>query len=134
MKKIVDTSVWIEYFKNQGVVAAAMDKDLLAGSIYMVGPVTSELLQGANTEKDFRSLKSSIGGVPFIETNLSDWKLSGEISFKLRKRGITIPITDCLIAAIAFNHDAMVMTLDRHFRHIPDLKLIDTGVESDKLR
>ncbi len=129
MKKIVDTSVWVEYFKNQAVVAASMDKDLLAGSIYMVGPVISELLQGAQAEKDFRALISSIDGVPFIESNLSDWKLAGEISFKLRKRGITIPITDCVIAAIALNNDAMVMTLDRHFRHIPGLKLI--GIESE---
>ncbi len=125
MKTIVDTSVWIEYFKNQETLSTSMDKELLAGNIYMAGPVISELLQGAKTEKDFRTLKSSIDGVPFLETRLSDWKLAGELSFKLRKKGITIPITDCLIGAIALNNDAAVMTLDRHFMHIPDLKLKD---------
>ena len=109
MKKIVDTSVWIEYFKNQDVLAAAIDKDLLAGSIYMVGPVISELLQGANKEKDFRSLKSSIGGVPFIETNLSDWKIAGELSISRTEKGIMIPTTDFLIAAIATKNNAMVI-------------------------
>jgi len=125
MKTIVDTSVWIEYFKNQAALSASIDKELLAGNIYMVGPVISELLQGAKTDKDYEALNKSIDGVPFIGTNLSDWKMAGELSFSLRKKGITIPITDCLIAAIALNNDAMVMTLDHHFVHIPDLKLKD---------
>lgn len=123
MKTIVDTSVWIEYFKNQGTLSASLDKDLLAGNIYMVGPVISELLQGAMTEKDFQVLKSSIDGVPFLETSFSDWVLAGELSFKLRKKGVTIPITDCLIGAIALNNSAAVMTLDRHFNHLTDLNL-----------
>ena len=123
MKTIVDTSVWIEYFKNQGTLAASIDKDLLAGNIYMAGPVISELLQGAKTEKDFRALKNSIDGVPSIETRLSDWQLAGELGFKLRKKGVTIPITDCLIGAIALNNDAAVMTFDRHFDHLPNVKL-----------
>lgn len=123
MKTIVDTSIWIEYFKNDGNLSASMDKELLAGNIYMTGPVISELLQGAKTEKDFQALKSNIDGVPFIETTLSDWIFAGEVSFKLRKKGRTIPITDCLIAAIAINNDATVMTLDRHFQYISDVKL-----------
>lgn len=125
MKTIVDTSVWIDYFKNQGDLPASMDKELPAGNIYMTGPVISELLQGAKTEKDFLALSSSIDGVPFIETNLADWKMAGKLSFTLRKNGITIPVTDCLIAAIAINHPAVVMTLDQHFVHIPDLELKD---------
>ncbi len=125
MKTIVDTSVWIEYFRNQGALSASMDKELLAGNFYMAGPVISELLQGAKTEKDFHALKSSIDGVPFFNTSLADWKLAGELSFKLRKKGITIPITDCLIAAVALNNDAGVMTLDQHFKYFQGLRLID---------
>ena len=125
MKILVDTSVWIEYFKDQGALSAFIDKELLAENIYMAGPVISELLQGAKTENDLRALVSSIDGVPFIEARLSDWKLAGELSFRSRKKGITIPITDCLIGAIALNNDAAVMSLDQHFIHIPDLKLKD---------
>ena len=123
MKTIIDTSVWIEYFKNRDTLAASIDKELLAGNICMAGPVISELLQGAKTEKDFRALKSSIDGVPSLETRLSDWLLAGELAFKLRKNGVTIPITDCLIGAIALNNGAAVMTFDRDFVHLPNLKL-----------
>lgn len=123
MKIIVDTSVWIEYLKNRPVLAEALDQHLLAGNIFTVGPVIAELLQGAKTEKDNRELKNSIEGLPFVEACLEDWKLAGGISFKLRRKGVTVPITDCVIAAVAIHRNASVMSYDRHFSHIPNLKL-----------
>ena len=123
MKVIVDTSVWIEYLKNRPSVTELIDRYLLTGKAYTVGPVIAELLQGAKTEEDYKTLNSNIGGLPFIETNLDDWILAGKLSFKLRKRGITIPITDCIIAALAINHNAALMSFDRHFQSIPDLRL-----------
>ncbi len=123
MKIIVDTSVWIEYLKNKPTLAEKLDRQLLAGDIFTVGPVVAELLQSAKTEKDYRMVKSSIDGLPFIETNFENWVLAGGISYKLRRKGITIPITDCVIAALAIHNNASVMTYDRHFANIPNLKL-----------
>jgi tRNA(fMet)-specific endonuclease VapC len=123
MKIIVDTSVWIEYLKNKPTLAEILDRQLLAGDIFTVGPVIAELLQGAKTEKDYRMLKNSIDGLPFIETSFENWALAGDISYKLRQKGITIPITDCVIAAVAIYNNASVMTYDRHFANIPNLKL-----------
>jgi len=123
MKIIVDTSIWIEYLKNKRNIAPELDEGLLAGSIYMVGPVISELLQGAKTEKDYQALSSTIDGVPFINAEYADWQLAGELSFKMKKKGLTIAITECLIAAIAINNGAVVYTLDRDFQSIPDVSL-----------
>jgi tRNA(fMet)-specific endonuclease VapC len=123
MKIIVDTSVWIEYLKNKPTLAEKLDRQLLAGDIFTVGPVIAELLQGAKTEKDYRMLKNSIDGLPFIETSFENWALAGDISYKLRRKGITIPITDCIIAAVAIHNNASVMTYDQHFTNIPNLKL-----------
>jgi len=78
-----------------------------------INPVIAELLQGARTEKDYRALKNSIDGLPFIETTFEDWKLAGEISYKLRRKGVALPITDCVIAAVAIHQNASVMTYDR---------------------
>lgn len=123
MKIIVDTSVWIEYLKNKPHVAESLDQQLLGGNIFTVGPVVAELLQGARTEKDYRLLKNSIDGLSFVETGVEDWINAGSISFKLRRKGVIIPITDCLIAAVAIRQNASVMTYDRHFENIPNLKL-----------
>jgi len=123
MKIIVDTSVWIEYLKNRPSVTEKLDQLLLAGTIVTVGPVIAEILQGAKTEKDYRLLEKNIGGLPLIETKVEDWIKAGKISYELRKRGITIPLTDCLIAAVAIHQNASVMTYDRHFENIPNLQL-----------
>ncbi len=125
MKIIVDTSVWIEYLKNRSPIAENLDHLLLAGNIFTVGPVVSELLQGAKTEKDYQLLKNSIDGLPFIETTFENWTLAGEISYKLRRKGMTLPITACVIAAVAIQQSASVMTYDQRFANIPNLKLED---------
>ena len=122
---IVDSSVWIEYLKNRPSVTEKLDQLLLAGTIVTVGPVIAEILQGAKTEKDYRLLENNLGGLPLIETKVEDWIKAGKISYELRKRGITIPLTDCLIAAVAIHQNASVMTYDRHFESIPDLKHIN---------
>jgi predicted nucleic acid-binding protein len=124
MRTIVDTSVWVQYFKSQTDIAEKIDQGLLSGTVYMVGPVVAELLQGARTEKDYNVLYNSIDGVPFIETSFSDWRLAGELFFRLREKGVTLPLTDCLIAAISINNDALVHTLDQHFRQIPGINLV----------
>lgn len=125
MKIIVDTSVWIEYFKNQPEIAAKIDKGFFSGTIYMVGPVVSEILQGARTGKDYEALSTSIDGVPFMETGFADWKLAGQLCYGLRKKGITLPVTDCLIAAISINNEAFIFTRDRHFNRIPGVRLTE---------
>ncbi len=123
MKIIVDTSIWIEYLKNNHEITPGLDKSLLAGNIYMVGPVVSELLQGTKTDNDYQALSSTIDGVPFINAEFADWQLAGKLSFEMRKKGVTIAITDCLISAIAINNRAAVYTLDQDFKSIPDVAL-----------
>ena len=123
MKIIVDTSIWIEYFKNKAEITAIIDKGLLAGTVYMAGPVVSELLQGVKTEQEFEKLLGCIDAVPFIDSNFEDWRLAGSISFRLRKDGLTIPLTDLIIAAISINNKAYVYSLDHHFKLIPDVHL-----------
>jgi len=46
---------------------------------------------------------------------------AGRISFSLRKKGVTIPTTDLIIASLAIENHCSVMTLDSHFNKIPDL-------------
>ena len=37
----------------------------------------------------------------------------------LKHKGITVPLTDALIAVIAKRHRVDVVTLDKHFKHLP---------------
>lgn len=123
MKTIVDTSVWIEYFKEATDIVPIVDEGLLAGTVFMVGPVLTELLQGVKTNKELEKLEGCIDAVPFFECRYTDWHLAGVLSFKLRKEGVTIPLTDLIIAALSINNGASVHTFDHHFKLIPGVSL-----------
>lgn len=120
---IVDTSIWIEYFKDTSGIVEVMEKGLMDNNIYIVGPVVSELLQGVKTEKEYNELKNCIDAVPYIKGRLTDWKRAGKISFKLRRSGTTIPLTDIYIAALAVKNNFIIFTRDKHFKEIPEIDL-----------
>jgi len=123
-KIIVDTSIWIEYFKNNKDIAEFIDDGLDRGCVYIVGPIISELLQGVRSDEELNMLSMYIDAVPQFKFETRDWIDVGVISYSLRKKGFTIPLTDIMIAVIAKNNGAAVYTLDKHFSYIPDLKLI----------
>lgn len=122
-KIIVDTSVWIEYFKNNPEVVKIIEDGLNNGIIYIAGPIISELLQGVKTKKEFDKLSQCIDTVPYLECNIDNWIKSGEISFQLRQKGITIPLTDIIISAVSINNDTKIFTMDKHFKLIPGVDL-----------
>ncbi len=122
-KIIVDTSIWIEYFKNNTSIADSIDAGLDKGYVYTVGPVLSELLQGVKSQKEFNMLSKVIHAIPYLDCDSKDWIDAGILSYSLRKKGITLPLTDIIIAAIAKNNHAAIYTLDKHFISIPDIEL-----------
>lgn len=63
-------------------------------------------------------LTSAIIAVPYIECIYEDWVNTGKILHGLKEKGISIPLTDVLIASIALRNNASVLTLDKHFKDI----------------
>lgn len=66
---------------------------------------------------------SKLSGLRFLETRFSTWKSAGELSASLRREGLTLPLSDLVIAALAFEHRCEVFTLDPHFEQVPGLTL-----------
>jgi predicted nucleic acid-binding protein len=121
---IADTSVWIPFFNQPGSpekreIDALIDADRLV----LVGVVLTELMQGCRTTSEANTIISKLTGLRFLETSFSSWRGAGELSFALRRKGITLPLSDLVIAALALEHHCRVYTLDPHFEHIPDLAL-----------
>ena len=122
-KIIVDTSIWIEYFNKKTNIVNFIEERIMEDCLFMTGPIVSELLQGVKTEQEYEKLKNSIDAIPYLETTLEDWKEAGNISNKLRRKGITIPLTDIIISAVAISNNAKVYSLDKDFKEIPGVKL-----------
>jgi predicted nucleic acid-binding protein len=115
MKYIADTTVWIEYFKQKEKVVDFIDKALDTESLAITGPIITELLQGIKSANESAMILSCIDAVPIIETSTHVWINAGLLSNELRKQGVTLPLADVLIAAIAKENDLIILTYDKHF-------------------
>lgn len=120
-KIIVDTSVWIEYFKNNADIVNFMERNLLEDNVAIVGIIVSELIQGIKGAGDREIVRSNIDALEFIDMKCEDWVRTGELSGALRRSGVALPFTDIVIAAAAIKYDLQLATLDRHFKLIPGL-------------
>jgi predicted nucleic acid-binding protein len=132
---IVDTSAWIPFFNRpDSDEKRAIDPLIDANRVVMVGMVLAELLQGCRTAQESGAILAEITGLRFLETDLSTWRRSGELSAFLRSAGITLPLSDVLIAALALEHRCQVYTLDPHFEKIPGLTLYRPAKTRSALR
>lgn len=116
---LVDTSYWIEFFNRPESEYAENVRELVREDLAAItGVVLSELLQGSRTEEEYHDLESALTTTTWIEAGWGVYARAGELGFGLRRRGITIPMTDCMIAAAAESIEADILTLDQHFRHL----------------
>lgn len=126
MPVLIDTSCWIEFFNRPDTGHAESVRGLVSGDLAAItGVVLSELLQGTRTEMEFSDLGSALTAVVWVEAGREVYARAGELGFRLRRRGITVPVTDCVIAATAESAGASIFTLDEHFAHLAR----ESGVE-----
>ena len=76
------------------------------------------ILQGLKNRKEGKALGELLSIIPYVEVKREDWEKAGDLLRNVRQRGITVPLTDALIAIVAKQHGYSVLTLDRHFEHL----------------
>ncbi len=118
MKKIlVDTSIWIEYFKGNKSVAAIIEEKN-AHTVFIAGPMITELIQGMKTKSEKDNFASSLESLPRLAITDRDWLDAGMLGSALREKGITVPLPDLIIYTLAKNNNCSLYTLDKHFETI----------------
>ena len=119
---MIDTSAWIEFLRPRPATSEAMrDKVqcyLESGQARICGVVITELLQGAKGRKEIDQLEQIFNLTPSLETLERDWQTAGLKLQQLKLHGLTAPVTDAVIAAVALRNKLDVLTLDKHFDHL----------------
>lgn len=115
----VDSTVWVEFFKGtnekvRDLLTPLIDED----RIFYNGIILCELLIGALNKKEFDFLTSSFGGFHCLETSNCVFETAGQLGFTLRRKGITVPLSDLVISAHCLVHQLKLFTLDSHFNLI----------------
>ena len=115
---IVDTSVWIDFFRGKDTVeVGVLDRFLETGEdICICGIILTEVLQGIREDSDYSRTLSRFYTFLFLDMNQRTFVKAAQIYRALRRRGITISkIVDCIIAATAIEHKMPLLHNDRDF-------------------
>ncbi|MCH8011833.1 MAG: PIN domain-containing protein [Candidatus Marinimicrobia bacterium] len=114
-----DTSVWIECFRNRlSPVAQFVQGKIKDDEIVYNGIVLGELLQGVKSRSEYDKIKGGLSVLPYVEFDYATWVKGGEIGYNLRRKGRTIPLADCLIAAQCLQAGYELFTTDKDFDEI----------------
>ena len=112
---LVDTSIWIELL-NGRLGLRLREEDLF--NFATCGPVVQEVLQGVRDHPAMAAFRETFLALPVLGNPLpiDMFQAAAEIYRRGRNKGFTIRSSvDCLIAAIAIQHQTPVWHKDRDF-------------------
>jgi predicted nucleic acid-binding protein len=115
---LVDSSVWIVLLRaprGHPQLADRVDALLAAGTAATAGIIRLEVLRGARGEAELDRLDQLFRGLHYLPTDDVTWDAAARLGLQLRLRGVTVPTTDLLIAAIAIGVDATLIHRDGDF-------------------
>ena len=114
---LVDTSAWIEQLRPNGdpFIRERVETLLIAGDAVWCRLVRLELWNGARGETERSVLREMDGELTSLDIGEVAWKRAVELATLSRKKGITIPATDLLVAACAQTNGVGLLHFDSHF-------------------
>jgi predicted nucleic acid-binding protein len=121
---LVDTSVVIDYTRGKDVKLRAL---LPTKPVALCGVVRAEVLCGARNQGDRGKLLVELAAFQNVSIPEALWDAVGDNLASLRTNGITVPLSDAVIATLAIENDIEVWARDPHFpmmqKVLPKLKL-----------
>ena len=116
---LIDTSVWIAYFKDRDSrFSDKVDELLTSAHVYVPKVVIAELMQGAKSEKEIAVIEDFFEAFTVIDHTENTWEQAGRLSFLMKRKGITIHLIDCYLAITAQENNCKLFSLDEHFKSI----------------
>jgi predicted nucleic acid-binding protein len=115
---LVDSSVWIDHVRDLETDAIRfVDQRDENEEIAVAGVIFQEVLQGARDDGVYERMRDLFSGMLLLEPReLSTYEVAAQLYRRARDAGFTIrKPTDCLIAALALEHGAVLVHNDRDF-------------------
>lgn len=122
---LVDTSVLIDYFRGVENPPAKKFQRILESNIPfgISHLIYVEILQGSQSEKDFRLLKRYLDTQTYynLKKGRESYAEAARMYLELRKKGVTVKSTvDCLIARVALENELFLLHNDVDFDRIAE--------------
>jgi predicted nucleic acid-binding protein len=128
MPVLVDTSVWIDFFRGRPTAEVDRFKAMLGSEEVLIGDlILAEILQGIHDKEDLIEAETALKAFQVVP--LVGEEIARESAFNyrlLRAKGITVRKTiDCLIATWCIRNSFPLLHADRDFRPFAALGLIE---------
>lgn len=119
---LIDTSAWIEALRADGdsVIRSRVGALLETGHAVLCDIVILELWNGTRGENEQSKLRRITETLDCVPNTQTVWTTANSLATACRKRGVTVPATDLLVAATVRVHGLDLLEADRHFGMIPD--------------
>lgn len=113
-----DSSVWID--AGRGAVTSGtrfIEQRDESEEIAITGIIVQEVLQGVRSEKQYEEMRAAMWQTLLLEPReFSTYEIAAQLHRRARHKGFTIrKPNDCLIAALALEHGALLVHNDRDF-------------------
>jgi len=129
MRVFVDTSVWVDFFNGHPSPQAEALARLIheEADVLTCGVVAAEVLQGIRRSKSLTTIEKHFRDMEWLTPREPDTYLEAANLYRtLRSKGLTIRSTiDCIIAKLAQENDALLLSKDRDLQLIVDSQLLD---------
>jgi predicted nucleic acid-binding protein len=121
---LADTTVIVDYVRGK---AAKLMGHLPTLSVAICGVVRAELLCGARDTSHRGTLLTLLATLHQVSIPDDLWDKVGDNLATLRKKGVTVPFPDAVIATLGIDNDLEVWARDPHFptmqQHLLRLRL-----------
>jgi len=117
--KLIDTSSWVEYLRGRESEAGdAVEVLVLSGEAAWCDITLVELWHGVHGAKEKRELAEMEIEIERVPVDANVWRLANKLALRCREKGLTLPISDIIIAACAVAHGLDLEHCDKHFDHL----------------
>lgn len=118
MRVLVDSTVWIDFFRAHATPQTKRLKPLLAAGedVCICGHVYAEVLRGTRYNEQYQKVTRYFKVLEYLPMTQATFKTAADIYRHLRGSGITLKNTvDTFIAAVAIEQDIHILHNDSDF-------------------
>lgn len=120
---LIDSSVYIDWDRAGLSLASCLLFLTEHYEVAICGPVCCEVGSGFRHASQRSNLQAVWQTLTYVPTDNRLWQESEDLLWQLGRKGRRIPLPDVVIACCAKRINAVLLTHDRHFDLIPDLKI-----------
>ncbi len=120
---LVDTSVYIRLLRARLDPVAELVQRFDSTEIVGCDLVRCEVLRGMIRTEERADLAAFFDVLVHAPMDRRAWRATEELAWKLDRAGNVLPLPDLIIAVCALHAGAALLTNDKHFSLIPQLRL-----------